>query len=302
MHVLAAQAEVAAKAFVAAGADILMPSCGFATRTGLLMLRGTAPVRQMVAAAKHFHLRLAYVTRGLHREQRDLTIERCVCRVWCRLRLFHRVVLRHNPFGEGFLRPAARRILAAISPHHHHSSGDCDDAATARQHPVESGSVQSPSQARVALLGGVNRLDTMARAMAEGFSFVAMARALLREPRLVRKLRRSAEAMAGGSLGPVTKTPVALGGEAASAAAAVTAAAAAPAQQAASLRTNGCDGPGLRWLGQRSVDSLADAEAATSQHAPLPCDHCNLCIVGATMAETPLACVRRGPRDVDYNW
>jgi 2,4-dienoyl-CoA reductase-like NADH-dependent reductase (Old Yellow Enzyme family) len=35
------------------------------------------------------------------------------------------------------------------------------------------------------LLGGINRLDTMENAIAEGFSFVAMARALLREPDLL---------------------------------------------------------------------------------------------------------------------
>jgi len=39
------------------------------------------------------------------------------------------------------------------------------------------------------LLGGINRLDTMESAVAEGFAFVAMARALLREPDLVDKLR-----------------------------------------------------------------------------------------------------------------
>jgi 2,4-dienoyl-CoA reductase-like NADH-dependent reductase (Old Yellow Enzyme family) len=39
------------------------------------------------------------------------------------------------------------------------------------------------------LLGGINRLDTMERAMADGFEYVAMARALLREPDLVERLR-----------------------------------------------------------------------------------------------------------------
>src|SRR5207237_1664092 len=38
-------------------------------------------------------------------------------------------------------------------------------------------------------LGGLNRLDTIHRAMAEGFEFVAMGRALLREPDLVNKLQ-----------------------------------------------------------------------------------------------------------------
>ena len=39
------------------------------------------------------------------------------------------------------------------------------------------------------LLGGINRLETMQQAVDEGFSFVAMARALLRDPQLVNKLQ-----------------------------------------------------------------------------------------------------------------
>ena len=39
------------------------------------------------------------------------------------------------------------------------------------------------------LLGGINRRDTMEQAMARGFEFVAMGRALLREPDLVRRLQ-----------------------------------------------------------------------------------------------------------------
>ncbi|WP_232679602.1 NADH:flavin oxidoreductase [Nocardioides sp. R-C-SC26] len=46
------------------------------------------------------------------------------------------------------------------------------------------------------LLGGINRLDTMQRAMAGGFDFVAMGRAVLREPDLVNRLARS-EAVSG---------------------------------------------------------------------------------------------------------
>ena len=44
------------------------------------------------------------------------------------------------------------------------------------------------------LLGGINRLDTIHRAMAEGFEFVAMGRALLREPDLVAKLQAGVSA------------------------------------------------------------------------------------------------------------
>ena len=46
------------------------------------------------------------------------------------------------------------------------------------------------------LLGGINRLETMEQAMADGFEFVAMGRALLREPDLVDRLR-SGRATAG---------------------------------------------------------------------------------------------------------
>lgn len=40
------------------------------------------------------------------------------------------------------------------------------------------------------LLGGINRIDTVETALEEGFEFVAMARALLRDPSLVEKFRR----------------------------------------------------------------------------------------------------------------
>ncbi len=39
------------------------------------------------------------------------------------------------------------------------------------------------------LLGGINRRDTIEHAMAEGFEFVAMGRALLREPDLITRLQ-----------------------------------------------------------------------------------------------------------------
>ena len=44
------------------------------------------------------------------------------------------------------------------------------------------------------LLGGINRLDTMEQAMADGFDFVAMGRALLREPDLVNSLAAGRQA------------------------------------------------------------------------------------------------------------
>jgi 2,4-dienoyl-CoA reductase-like NADH-dependent reductase (Old Yellow Enzyme family) len=43
------------------------------------------------------------------------------------------------------------------------------------------------------LLGGINRLDTVHQAMADGFAFVALGRALLREPNLVNRWREQAD-------------------------------------------------------------------------------------------------------------
>ena len=76
------------------------------------------------------------------------------------LRLGFRVVgsrfLQEYPFEEAFFLPYARQFLDALD-------------------------------LPLILLGGINRLDTAERAISEGFAFVAMARALLREPDLVRR-------------------------------------------------------------------------------------------------------------------
>ncbi|HEX3793447.1 MAG TPA: NADH:flavin oxidoreductase [Acidimicrobiales bacterium] len=66
--------------------------------------------------------------------------------------------LKSYPFEEAFFLPYARQFLAALS---------------------------TP----LILLGGVTRLDTIEAALGEGFAFVAMARALLREPDLVNRMQ-----------------------------------------------------------------------------------------------------------------
>ena len=63
------------------------------------------------------------------------------------------------PFEEAFFLPYARQFRAALDM-------------------------------PLVLLGGINELATVEQALAEGFSFVAMARALLREPDLVSKMQR----------------------------------------------------------------------------------------------------------------
>ena len=82
------------------------------------------------------------------------------------VRVFLKRIMPTYPFEEGFFLPLARQFRAELD-------------------------------LPLILLGGINRLDTMEMALDEGFSFVAMARALLREPDLVGRLRT---AQAEGSL------------------------------------------------------------------------------------------------------
>ncbi|MCC5954398.1 MAG: NADH:flavin oxidoreductase [Acidimicrobiia bacterium] len=70
------------------------------------------------------------------------------------LRLTARKFLPEYPFEEAFFLPYARQFRSAL-------------------------------RMPLILLGGINRLDTVTDALAEGFDFVAMGRALLREPDLV---------------------------------------------------------------------------------------------------------------------
>jgi 2,4-dienoyl-CoA reductase-like NADH-dependent reductase (Old Yellow Enzyme family) len=78
------------------------------------------------------------------------------------VRLMFRIVaprmMPAYPFEEAFFLPYARQFRAAL---------------------------RTP----LILLGGITRRDTIERAMAEGFEFVAMARALLREPDLIARMQ-----------------------------------------------------------------------------------------------------------------
>lgn len=73
-------------------------------------------------------------------------------------RVVGRRFMRDYPFEEAYFQPMARQFLEALD-------------------------------IPLILIGGVNRLETMTRAIGEGFAFVALGRALLREPDLVAKLR-----------------------------------------------------------------------------------------------------------------
>ena len=73
-------------------------------------------------------------------------------------RIAGRWLFKEYPFEEAYFLPMARRFRAALS-------------------------------LPVILLGGINRRSTIEQAMAEGFEFVAMGRALLREPDLVQRMQ-----------------------------------------------------------------------------------------------------------------
>jgi 2,4-dienoyl-CoA reductase-like NADH-dependent reductase (Old Yellow Enzyme family) len=76
-----------------------------------------------------------------------------------------RRVFKAYPFEEAFFLPTARRFRAALTM-------------------------------PLILLGGINRRETIEAAMDEGFDFVAMGRALLREPDLVRRMQSDPSAVA----------------------------------------------------------------------------------------------------------
>jgi 2,4-dienoyl-CoA reductase-like NADH-dependent reductase (Old Yellow Enzyme family) len=75
------------------------------------------------------------------------------------IKIFGRRMIKEFAFEEAFFLPYARQFLDTVD-------------------------------LPLILLGGINRLDTMNTAIAEGFQFVAMARALLREPDLLHKLEK----------------------------------------------------------------------------------------------------------------
>jgi 2,4-dienoyl-CoA reductase-like NADH-dependent reductase (Old Yellow Enzyme family) len=72
-------------------------------------------------------------------------------------KLFGRALFRDYPFEEAYFLPMARRFRAALS-------------------------------LPLVLLGGINTVATIRQAMAEGFEFVALGRALLRKPELVNEM------------------------------------------------------------------------------------------------------------------
>src|SRR3954454_3741092 len=82
-------------------------------------------------------------------------------RVSIAFKLFGKRFMPSYPFEEAYFLPYARQFRDALSM-------------------------------PLILLGGINRLDTVHQALADGFQFVAMGRALLREPDIVKRWQTEA--------------------------------------------------------------------------------------------------------------
>jgi 2,4-dienoyl-CoA reductase-like NADH-dependent reductase (Old Yellow Enzyme family) len=123
-----------AKQLERVGIDALVPSGGFTSRNAFYLMRGRAPIPEMIAAERHPLQKLA-------------------------LRLLGPRVIRSLPFEETFFADQAGALLE---------------------------SVRIP----LALLGGVVSREGIDVAMARGFAFVAMGRALIADPDLVLRMQR----------------------------------------------------------------------------------------------------------------
>ncbi|RME26633.1 MAG: NADH:flavin oxidoreductase, partial [Deltaproteobacteria bacterium] len=84
------EAVVVARAFEKAGADALVPSGGFVSRTPFFMMRGDVPVRQMVRNERRAFRRMG-------------------------LRVFGRLVVQRYPYRDLFFFDGAKRIVEAVS-------------------------------------------------------------------------------------------------------------------------------------------------------------------------------------------
>ncbi len=116
------------------GVDAIIGSGGFTSKNAFYLLRGRAPISEMIAAERHPLQRWA-------------------------LRLLGPRVIRSLPFEELFFAPQARLLLDAV-------------------------------RVPIVLLGGVVSRHGVEWAMAQGFAFVAMGRALICDPHLPFAMQR----------------------------------------------------------------------------------------------------------------
>ncbi len=128
------EAVEVARAFERAGADALVPSCGFTARTPLYMMRGNVPTLEMARNQDQLLLRVGMI-------------------------LFGRFMVQRYPFQPLYLLEGARRIKAAVS-------------------------------IPVIYVGGVLSRTDIESALGDGFGFVQVGRATVRDPDFALKLQR----------------------------------------------------------------------------------------------------------------
>jgi len=122
-----------AKRLESAGADALVLSGGFTSKTPFYLFRGRRPLAEMIEAEQSRLQKLV-------------------------LRYFGKTVIREYPFEEMFFLKQALEVRAAV-------------------------------RMPLVLLGGIVSRANIERALAEGFDFVAMGRALIADPDLVRRMQ-----------------------------------------------------------------------------------------------------------------
>ena len=128
------EAVEVAKYFEKAGADALIPSCGFTSKTPFYMLRGNVPIKEMVSNQNNIFLKAG-------------------------LALFGKFMVEEVPFDKLFLAKGARRIKDAVS-------------------------------IPVIYIGGAVSLTGMESIIDEGFEFIQMGRATIRDPQFVNRLKK----------------------------------------------------------------------------------------------------------------
>lgn len=127
------EAVQAAKTFEAAGASMLVPSCGFTARTSFYMMRGNVPILDYVKSERNLFTKIG-------------------------MALFGRLIVREIPYNNLFLFDEAKRIKDVV-------------------------------KIPVAYIGGVCSIDDMEKAMQEGFEFVEIGRATIRDPYIIKKMQ-----------------------------------------------------------------------------------------------------------------
>lgn len=128
------EAVEVARAFEAAGATALVPSCGFTAKTPLNMLRGRKPLIEMVRAQKSLFYKMG-------------------------LSMFGWMMVQEYPFEPLFLLEGARRVRDAVS-------------------------------IPVGYIGGAFSAAHLQGLIAEGFAFVQMGRATVRDPAFVMRVQQ----------------------------------------------------------------------------------------------------------------